>query len=46
MAKKSFLSSKDNPTLSYISKDTIAAAEESGEEQLYFEGHSRPPGIR
>lgn len=46
MAKKSFLSSKDNPTLSYISKDTIAAAEESGEEQLYFEGTQPPAGYK
>ena len=47
MAKKSFLSSKDNPTLSYISKDTIAAAtEESGEEQLYFEGTEPPAGYK
>lgn len=46
MAKKSFLSSKDNPTLSYISKDTIAAAAESGEEQLYFEGTQPPAGYK
>ena len=48
MAKpqKSFLSARNenNPTLSYISKESIAAID--GEEQLYFEGTKPPEGYK
>lgn len=44
-AKKSFLTARENnATLSFISKESIAAID--GEEQLYFEGTQPPAGYK